>query len=117
MQFGFYDDALLPSFAQTEVLLGRCFIQRFFGQTRIYLPQHIGLVLGKQNLQHLIETVFPPILVYPDDTRINFGSDGIFLELPSVLPCSESSTQYQKPDTLVQLIMEEFQKNKNKLSL
>ena len=117
MQFGFYDDALLPSFAQTEVLSGRCFIQRFFGQTRIYVPKEIGYNIDRFKLQSIIESVFYPHIEYTDDTRINFGSDCIHLELPPVLPCSQDSIQYQKPDTLVKLIMEEFKKNKNRLSL
>lgn len=85
---------------------GKCAVERFWGQTIVYIPPAIALKVGEDNLRLIALEVFGKEKL-KNLYRYYAADDYISLELPSVLDFpGPVHKDYDLPDNLVNKIME-----------
>ena len=108
-----WDHPGLQKCAEEKINKGECWIGRYWGQTRIYIPPEIGHSIGTERLQALAEEVFTKSDLESDINLLYFHPDCVHLELPPVIEYPEvqkETEKYKRPNRLVELIMQEYWK-------
>ncbi len=79
---------------------GRCVVERFWGQTLIYMPPDWQNSLKDTDITSMVYGVFPKDCLDKFGWNIARGENYFFLELPSVLSLEKNKSDYKKPDIL-----------------
>lgn len=95
---------------------GKISVEKFFGQTYIYIPQAIGDTIGEVALRDLVLEIFKPVeklkrhawSIRQDEYE---GVHFYGLNLPSVIiPGQDEQSNWNIPDLFAERIMEEYRK-------
>lgn len=103
------DDFRAPTHVKEELVQGRCAIQRFWGQTAIYLPIMIGVRVDDETIRKLADEVYTKPVIDKFLYSIYRDNHFVLFDVPSSLDPrtedQENNPKYRKPDDLVEKIL------------